>query len=342
MSATRRATARPPTLGLRSRALALITLAPIAATLLVHAASAADPPPAARRLDAAEARRAGVALQLVARADLAESLVEVRPEPGSSAAGIAAAARLLDVTADGTYAATAPGIGPDVGSLVVARSDGSQLEVPVDGLLDAAFAPDASWLAVIDGAGMLWAVAAEDGATRRLADGPFVAAPLVEQDGAVLALAVSSVEAPFQSILVRVSPDGSVARISDEDLVYGTRELADGSLAVIAHRPSGTIVQRLADRRASPHADLGPDAVNVSVSEDGRVIAWQRRGEAIVRVGDEPPRAIGTGSVRAVAPDGSAVLLQRDSDLVLLGLDGTRIATFASQAGFARCGGCQP
>ncbi len=336
MSARWRAPARSPAAG-RFRALALVTLLPLVATLLVHAASAADPPSAVRYLDAAEARREGVALELVRHLDRAVATLEVRPvEPNP------ARPRLLDLAHAAGSAAVAEGIGPQVATLVLARADGSQLQVPVEGLLDATFAPDDAWLAVVDGTGRLWQLRADDGSLQLIADGPFLQAPLVEAGGGVLALAVSSVEAPFRSHLVRVAPGGSLERLSVEDLVYDAQRLADGSLAVVAHRPAGTVVRRIVGGEETAHLDLGPDAVNVSISADGAVVAWETEGEAFVQVAGQERRGLGAGSNPRVSPDGRGILLGRDGGTVLVDPTGAELAALSADTALLDCGECQP
>ncbi len=332
MSARWRAAARSPVLP-SARALALISCLPLLATLMLHAALAADPPGAARRLDAAQARREGVAVDLVPHLERRTAILEVRPV--EAAMGIP---RVLDVADQAGSAAVAAGIGREVGTLTVAQADGSQLQVPVEGLLDATFAPDDSWLAVVDGAGRLWRLDADDGALVTIADGPFLQAPVVEADGGILALAVPSVEAPFRSHLVRVSPSGSVERLSDEALVYDAQPLADGSLAIIAHRSGGTVVRRLAGVSEATVIDLGPDAVNVSISSDGGTVAFQSGAEAFVRIGGQQPRSLGPGANPIVSPDGSAILLSRDGGRVLVDPDGSEVASLPAAIALLDCG----
>jgi hypothetical protein len=335
MSARWRAPARPPSAGLPLRLSILALLVLLAGALLVHATSAADPPPATRRLDPADARRAGVALELVAHPELPARVLEVRPQAGSSFAGV-----VLEAAPDGGSVALADALGDPGAGLVLAHADGSQLRVELDGVIDATFAGDAASLAVVDGAGRLWRVDVGNGAAEAVADGPFIGAPVVQDDGTILALAVPSVEAPFRSRLTRVSPDGALEPISDESLVYGAAPLADGSLAVIAHRPQGTAVLRLQDGAATLHADLGPDAVNVSLSADGGVIAWESGGRAFARARSGEVLEIGSGARPQVTRDGSAVLLEREGQSVLVDLEGRVLASLPAAAVIGCEGGC--
>lgn len=338
MSAPRRAPARQTGGALRLRITALAAFIPLAAAIFVHAASAADPPPAARRLDAAEARRAGVALELVTHNELPGHVLEVQPVAGS-----AVPAELLAVAPGSNAAAVAHAPGPEATTLVVANADGSQLQLDVEGVLGTTFAPDGSWLAVIDGAGRLWSLDAADGAVTRVADGPFVGSPLIDAEGRIHALAVPSVEAPYQSFLVRVDPAaGEPRRISAEELVYGAQWLADGSLAVVAHRPGETVILRQTGDRATLHANLGPDAVNVSVSGDARVIAWESAGQVYVRGWAGRTRAIGAGSWPQLTADGASILVARGGASVLLDIEGRELARLSAASGLVPCvGGCQ-
>jgi hypothetical protein len=248
--------------------------------------------------------------------------------------------RLLDVARQAGSAAVAAGIGREVGTLTLALADGSQLQVPVDGLLDATFAPDDTWLAVVDGAGRLWRVGVDDGEVRQVAEGPYLQAPLIEADGSILALAVSSVEAPFRSHLVRVGATGLVERVSEEELVYDAQLLEDGTLAVVAHRPGGTVVRRVVSGSEATVMDLGPDAVNVSFSSDGATVAFQSGGESFVRIAAQQPRSLGPGSNPVVSPDGSAILLTRDGGRLLVDASGTEIANLPAATALLECGEC--
>ena len=335
MSARWRATARRPAAGHGSRFVALAALLTLLSLLTVHAVSATDPPPAARRLAAEEARSEGVALDLVRHPQVSDSVLDVTPVDAG-----APAPRLLDIAATARSAAVSDGIGREADILVLANADGSQLRVPVEGLLDATFAPDEAWLAVVDGVGRLWHLRTEDGGMRHLADGPFLRAPLIEPDGSVLALAVPSIEAPFRSRLVRVSADVSVAPLSDETLVYAVQRLADGALAVVAHRPGGTVVQRIDGHQESTAAELGGDAVNVSVSSDGSVIAWENAGRAFLRVAGQEPRSLGAGTAPLVSADGWNILLQQDTGSILVDPAGRQLMELSSAAGLVDCVGC--
>lgn len=336
MSAGSRALARRhlqgrPRGGLR-RQLALLPLA-IALAASAAGIASAEPPRGVTALDAAEAARSGLAIGLVRHPELDPRLVEMRAD-GSGRS------RLLAVAPDAATLAAADRIDLVSATLSIAHADGSQLRIAMPGLLAASFAPDASWLAVVAGAGSLWRVEVGTGAATRLADGPFLGPVTVEPSGTVMLASVASVEAPFISRLVRFDPaDASVSSLSEDQLVHGSSLLADGSIAVVAHEPGRTIVRQLTTEGDRRVADLGPGAINVAVSPDGARIAWERHGDGVYL--HEPKkggaRRIGEGSRPRFAPDGSSLLVDDGEGTVLLGLDGSHLARFSGAAEFASC-----
>jgi hypothetical protein len=295
---------------------------------------AAGPPPGVTRLSAAEAERAGRALTLLRQAIGGATLVELQPA--------AAGSSLLAVSGDGRTAAVADRLGENSGTLTLAMEDGAQLQVSFPGLLAAAFAPNGSWLAVIDGRGALWKLDPASGGHEQILDGPFVGTPVIADDGSLLLLAVPSVEAPYRSRLVRLTIERGVAEpIADEELVYAAFPLDGGDLAIVAHQDAATVVRRLGagdDRRL---VALGAGAVNVVVARDGR-IAFERAGEGIFLL-DAPgsvARSIGPGSWPCFAPDGTSLLVERDGQRLALSLDGSVLATAGGLTGFAGSAGC--
>ncbi|MGH2416697.1 MAG: hypothetical protein ACRDFY_00040 [Candidatus Limnocylindria bacterium] len=343
MSARSRAPARHlprgrPRAGLRRT----IALLPIAISLAAGAAgiASADGPRGVTALTAAEAGRTGLAIALVRHPELDPELVEMRVD------GRAPHRRLLAVAPDAATLAVADRPDPASATLSLARADGSQLQIALPGLLAAAFAPDASWLAVVDGSGSLWNVVAETGVATRLADGPFLGPVTVEPGGTLILASVASVEAPFISQLVRFDPaDGSVSSLSDDRLVYGSTLLADGSIAVVAHEPGGTVVRQLTSQGERLLADLGPGAINVAISPDGARIAWERHGDGVYLLDATKGRArrIGSGGGPRFSPDGRSLLVREGAGSALLGLDGSLLARLSGPADFAGCvGGCRP
>lgn len=287
---------------------------------------------------------AALSIQLVPHEALAPGLEEVRIGAASTGTPAEATNRLLAVAPDGAAAAIASQIGPGPAALILAGRDGTRRSVEMPGLIGAAFAPDGSWLAVIDGAGSIWRLPAGDLAASRMADGPFIGSPVVDADGSVLALRVSSIEAPIVSHLMRIAPDGSLATLADDDLVYGAQLMADGSIAYVAHHGSGTVLKQLVGGKPRQLADLGEDAVNVVLGPNQDEVAFERSGQVFVRlIGQRVDVPVGAGARPHFAPDGHSLLVERASGSVLLSLDGTQLGQFDGQTGFGACAaGCQP
>jgi hypothetical protein len=287
-------------------------------------------------MSAEQARAAGVSLDIVDLSSLAPGLAEVRSDADIPPT-------LFAMSDDASHAIVADRIGPEPATLTLVRPDRSQLRMAFPGVLAAAFSPDASTFGVTDGLGRLWLVHAADGSRQVLAEGPFIGRLLVEPSGSVLALQVASVEAPFTSHIVRVGSDGTVAALSSEELVYGFTRLEDGGLAVISHRPSGTIVSRLgASGESELLADLGPDAVNVAVARGGAVVAFERTGAGVIL------RRIDRGGQDITLPgasgprftlDGESLLVEAAEGATLFSVDGRVIASVGRGAGVAGCGG---
>lgn len=324
--------------------LAVLVALPLIGGLTIGTA-VAQPGPNVKTLTAAQVEQLGSAISVLFRPDLATGLAEVQVPGWTAATGKAGINRLLAIAPGGEMAAIAGQMGPGQAPLILVRADGTQLHVTMAGLLGAGFAPDAAWLAVIDGAGSLWRIDASTGRATHLADGPFLGSPVIDVAGAILTLRVASVEAPFLSRLVRVAADGSqLTMLTDEQLVYGVQPLTDGSLAVTAHRPAGTLVISVPPNGATQTmADLGPDAVNVSVAPTGAAIAWERRGEVFLRgLPAGQPQRFTAGRRPRFAPDGQALLVDAPTGTVLMDLRARTIATFTTQVAFDGCAaGCE-
>jgi len=319
-----------------ARHLGSLAALPLIFVLLAAGVASANRPSAALRLSAADAERSGSPIRLLPHAVGGSTLIEVQP---------AAAASLLAVSADGSQAALADQLGQLSGSLTIARADGSQLRLQLPGLLGAGFAGDGSWLAVVDGRGALWQVDAATGDAAMVADGPFLGSPIAAADGSLMLLSVSSVEAPYRSRLVWITPStGAVTPVSGDELAYAGFPLADGSVAVVAHEPGRTVVHRVAQGASQLLADLGPGAINVAVARDGRAIAYELFGRGIFLL-DRPgasPRSLGAGSHPCFAADASSLLVRRGTGTAALALDGSVVAVTERQAGLAGSAGCLP
>jgi hypothetical protein len=332
-----RSSARPGLGGVTRPAGILVALLLLLASLAVGVASAGLPPPA-MTISAQELARAGGRITLLRHSLGTSAVVEIVLPARSTS-------RQLAIAPDGTAAALADQYGPVAALLTLADADGSQTRVNLPGLIGAGYAPNGGWLAAIDGRGALWRVATPSGAATLVADGPFIGSPIVRADGTVVLLAVASVAAPISSTLVELDPDsGSTLALSDDQLVYGAFPLADGSLALAAHEVGRTVVRRIADARSDLVADLGPGTVNVAVAPDGQRIAFVRGDEVFyLDATQATPRRLGRGSSPSFAPDGNALLIQDGGASVVIGLDGSPLATFEAQAGFVACGQeCRP
>lgn len=309
---------------------------PLILGLLALSVMSSELPPGVARVSAAEAERTGTAIRLIRQPVGGSTLVRVEaPATGMS---------LLAVSADGTKVALADQLGEASGSLTLVEADGEQLLIPMQGLLAASFATDASWLAVIDGRGALWQVDATSGRAAMLAEGPFIGSPIIEDDGSLLVLAVPSVHAPYQSRLVRVAPaTGTVAVLSAQELVYAAFPLDDGDLAVVSHDPGGTAVSRLTDEGESLLVELGVGAVNAAVAANGR-IAFERSPDGVLVI-DQPDsalRSVGIGSRPCFSPDGTSLLVHRGDRTLALDINGAILAISDQPASFAASAGCLP
>jgi hypothetical protein len=334
MSASHGAIARPNLAG--NPRIAAYFVVPLILALLAVGVASAELPSGVTRVSAADAERTGSAIKLIKRPVGDAALVQVE----AATTGL----NLLAVSADGTEVALADQLGEASGSLTLAEIDGEQLHIAMPGLLAASFATDGTWLAVIDGRGALWRVDAATGSSALVAEGPFIGSPVINGDGSLLVLAVPSVEAPYQSRLLRVAPaTGAVTQLADEELVYGAFPLADGDLAIVAHEAEGTVVHRLNGGGDKPLVDLGLGAINVAVAANGR-IAFERNGEGIYLVDPPSPAAhrVGAGSRPCFAPDGSSLLIRRDDQSLVLDIDGSVLVVSDEPAGFAASAGCLP
>lgn len=305
----------------------------------------AGPPPPVTLIEMDELRAAGLAVTLTRRTVAGVPLVEPRPS------GRAPRLRPLAAAPDGLTMAVStvePGV---IGPLTLARADGSQLEVELPGLRGAAFEPGGTWLAVVDLAGAVWRVDAASGTAVRLAEGPYGPDPSVLPDGRILLVRVSAVDAPIWATAETVDADNVHAPLTgslgpEEQLVYGVTPLADGSVALVRHRIGGGVaVVRLDESGAETQLTELHGAAAVSVSVDGRWLAWQEAGAtwlaAANAVGEA--RAIGTGEPVRFSPDATLLLILGAEATDIVDLAGERI----DQAGPGACWlgggrGCRP
>ncbi|MEO8251151.1 MAG: hypothetical protein ABI978_00585 [Chloroflexota bacterium] len=318
---------------------------PLALTTVAIGVASADLPPGVIRISAGDAARAGVSIRLVRHAVASSGTMLLEVQSGETApASPDGTARLLAVSSDGAQVALADQVGELFGSLTIGRADGSQLRVQLPGLLAAGFAANGSWLAVIDGRGALWQLDIDSGRLAQLADGPFVGTPIASEDGSLMLLSVPSVQAPYRSELVRLTPSTGVATLLASDhLVYGAFPLADGSVAVVAHESGRTVVRNVSTSGSRMVANLGSGAVNVAVAPDARHIAFERTGGVFMVDGPGgAARSLGTGSAPCFAADGSWLLVRQGSRNVALALDGSVLAVTDLLAAPVGSAGCLP
>lgn len=312
-----------------------VVVIPVALVLLAVGIVSADRPSGVLRIGSADAARSGALIALVPHPAGSSSLLEVQA-PGAPA--------LLAISADGAQAALADQLGQASGTLTIAHGDGSQVRVTLPGLVSAGFAPDASWLAVVDGRGALWRIDTQTGDAAQIGAGPFLGSPVAAADGSLLLLAVSSVEAPYRSRVVRVKPSGAATPLTNDELDYAAYPLADGGVAVVSHEGGRIVVRRVAGGASHLLAALEPGAINVAVASDGRRIAYELVGSGVELL-DRPgasPRSLGSGSRPCFATDASALLVKRGAGTAALALDGSVLAVTQRQAGLAGAVGCLP
>jgi hypothetical protein len=326
--------AMPPTgAPMRLATIALVLVA-ISLSLVVSGSVRAEPPPKVNTIEKKHADDPEVAVGPDVIEVGGEHLVtvELPPPPAGEDALHAGPARLLDVAVDGARVAVADEVGLHGGAatLTITQPDGSLILRDLPGLLGAAFSPDGRTLVALDGVGQLYRLDAESGDGDAVLEGPFIPPIAFEAAGTVLAQAVSSVEAPFQSRLVRIDPsNGSVTPLSADEIVFSATPLADGSIAYVAREPGGVPgVKRIAaDGVVSLVAQLEMAATNVAISPEGNRFAYTVSGDGVYLVDTPgaPPVRLADGTAPEFSPDGTQVLLHLDEAAVVVGLDGSLV-----------------
>lgn len=313
----------------RLRLVAVGFLALLLASQLIGGPARAERPLPTSLISADEAVDGGQSIVLAERTEGASTLlVATLPEAAVGAQGEALdAARLLDVAPESGIVLATDLVADLSGTLIMQRDDGSQLLVTVPGVTDGELSPDASWVAVIDGIGRLLRVDAASAEMTEIAAGPFLGPIAFEADGTLLLLGVSSVEAPWQSRLLRLDPaNGAVVALSGEELVYGAVQMSDG-IAYAAHDSAtgSTVVRRVAPTGPQLIADLGPSATDVDIARDGSAIAYEVVGDGIYLTVPGRGRAtrIGAGSDPRFSPDDALLAVRRGAGTVVLARDGS-------------------
>ncbi len=304
----------------------------------------AGPPPAVTVRDADAVRDSDIDIGLVATAVDGVGILEPQPTAGTSP-------RWLAASPDGSALAFSPVPTGQVGPLTIARADGSQLEIALPGTRGAAFEPAGAWLAAVDLSGAVWRVDAASGAASRLADGPFGPDVTVFADGRILAVRVSSVEAPIWASAEWIDPDsGSAAAVgapaaTQTELAYRATALLDGGVAIVRHRTGGGVdIVRVGDD--GEELPLATSSVpGVTVSPGGDRLAWIEGGTAWLGSTADGPPPFATGSATSVsfAPDGSLLMAVATDGARLVDLAGSERADLVVGACWLGGGrGCRP
>lgn len=217
----------------------------------------------------------------------------------------------------------------------------------------AAVAPDETWIAAVDGSGVLWRVELSGEPPFVLSSGSdglvFGVRISFMPDGRLLTTQVGSVSVPMPSRVVTVDPaSGEVTVVADDATAYQPTPLSDGSFAYFTSNADGsTVVHRRAGGRETSAVELGQTA-SVDVSPDGRHVAVERAGRTLelVSLPGGESRRIGTGSQPRFAPSGDRLsALDLDRGVALeLDLSGRQIsATRSLHVAWVECPkGCAP
>jgi hypothetical protein len=305
----------------------------------------AGPSPTVMIRDAASLRDSGQALSVTLRAVEGVSLVESRSSTGSTPLVLAA-------SPDGATVAFSPVELGQVGPLIIARADGSQVEVALPGVRGAAFEPAGTWLAAVDLSGALWRVDPQNGLAGLVLDGPYGPDLSVLSDGRILAIRASSVDAPYWAAVELIDPGtgqqmpAAPSLGGQDQLVYQATALFDGTLAVARHRSDGglALVHVGLDGSESSFGELDRGST-VAFSSAGDWLAWEDGGQIWLKPMDEgaPARQLGTGSAARFSPDGALVLVFGTSSNDVVDLDGNRLTTVHPSACWVGGGrGCRP
>ncbi len=334
---------------LRNRKFPLLVLPFAISALAVSGCSGkaqAGPPPLVTVLDPAAVRDSGRSLLLPVREVGGLALVE--PRRGASAF----AAPVVAVAPDGLRAAFAEQPAGQVAPLTISQADGSQADVALPGARGAAFAGDGSWLVAVDGAGALWRIDAETNLAARLSVGPFGSSPAVLPDGQILAIRLSSVEAPTWARAVFVDAESGVETAVTADdggssvLTYQALPLEAGAAALVRHRDGGGIsVVPVANGTAGPSILDLDHAATVDVSTDGGWVAWSAAGRIHLAPAGRAAfgRDVGPGDIVRFSPDGQLLLISSPQVGTMLDLSGAVVGPASAAACWLGDGrGCRP
>lgn len=306
----------------------------------------AGPPPPVTTFAADQVRGTPRAVALVVRRVGGAAWLEAVRSGGGPAP------RSLAASPDGRSVVVSDLDPGQIGPLIIARDDGSQIEVALPGVRGAAFDASGDWLAVVDMAGALWRVESGSGLANRLTDGPFAADLAWLTDGRILALRMSSADAPTWAAVVTVDPlnGGELpapgASPATEQLVYQAVPLVDDGFVLVRHLIGGGMAVVEVAPDGSEELLLERDGTSsVDVSPDGEWVAWAADGRAWIAAtaAATPPRGLGPAMAVRFSPDGSYLLLFNADRAVVFDRAGTRLADAGGSACWMGGGrGCRP
>lgn len=311
--------------------------------LVLVSAGRAQLAPSHRTLGPAEVERLGLGVEVARRQEGRQLLVSI----SSRSARGEAEPRLLAAAPDGGPVALADRLGVGPAELLITRPDGGLTITAMDGLLGAAFAPDGSWLAAVDGTGTLWRADPGDGATAMLAEGPFAGAVEHAPDGRLLLLLLSSVEAPTSSLPVLLDPATGtlepVAGVAGEGLVYRARAVP-GGIGLVVHRPDGSKELRRANA-PDVLVTVPPTAGTIDFAPDLSAVAYRSGDDEITLLHPlgAAGRTVAGGGQPRFSPDGTRLLVELGGTTVTLEVASGRVTPVGGQAVWAACEGeCRP
>jgi hypothetical protein len=307
----------------------------------------AGPPPPVTVLDPGAVRASGRSVALPVRH--VDGLPLVEPRRGASAFH----APVVAIAPDGLRAAFAELPGGQVAPLTISQVDGSQVDFGLPGSRGAAFAADGSWLVAVDGAGGLWRIETSTNVASQLAAGPFGSSPVVLTDGQILAIHLSSLEAPAWARSVFVDAEtGEEAPMTVDDgqsttvLTYQALPLGAGSAAIVRHRDGGGVSVFVVTNGSTGPSILDLDQVaTVDVSTDGARVAWAAAGRIHLASSGQPAsdRDLGPGDRVRFSPDGQLLLVTSDQAGTILDLSGAVVGSASPVACWLGDGrGCRP
>jgi hypothetical protein len=267
------------------------------------------------------------------------------------------ARRLLAVSPDGLTAAYASAwVGP--GSLSVVRAAGKTTTFELGAAAEiapgaAAFAPDSSWLAVVDGAGDLWRIdLGNDSATRlKTPEIGGVFGRWLRFDGSdrLIVNIVRSTAVPLPTNVATLDLQTmSVDLLTNEGWAWGGWPQFDGSLVYVTILPEGGPLQlnsRAKDGTVVVGADIGITTW-IDVNDSGFVAYANLDGEVLLRAPAGEIVSLGPGAIPRFAPDGAHIALVAEMDTKVRSFDLTGAVTGevpGVYASWAICGGaCSP